>query len=66
MQINVQNEQKEKESNEYCKKISNEEYELQRDQLSDLALNDLLQNIMNDNTISERDKLKWIKQVKLN
>ncbi|KAH9412549.1 Domain found in Dishevelled, Egl-10, and Pleckstrin (DEP), partial [Dermatophagoides pteronyssinus] len=63
--INVQNEQKEKESNEYCKKISNEEYELQRDQLSDLALNDLLQNIMNDNTISERDKLKWIKQFKM-
>ena len=50
-------------SNDYCHKISNEEYELQRDALSDMALSDLLQSIMRDDTLSERDKLKWIKQV---
>lgn len=50
-------------TNDFCKKISNDEFELQRDALSDQALNELLQSIMQDDTISERDKLKWIKQV---
>lgn len=49
--------------NNYCQKITNDEYEIQRDTLSDMALSDLLQNIMDNDSMSQRDKFKWIKQV---
>lgn len=46
----------------FCEKISLNEFELQRDVLSEMALSDLLESIMRDDTLTERDKLKWIKQ----
>ena len=36
---------------------------MQRDVLSEVALSELLESIMRDESMSERDKLKWIKQV---
>lgn len=49
----------------FCEKISLNEFELQRDVLSEMALSDLLESIMRDDTLTERDKLKWIKQFKM-
>ncbi|KAI7696077.1 hypothetical protein SSS_08129 [Sarcoptes scabiei] len=51
-------------NNEYCLKVTNEEYQIQRDAFSEKALQDLLLSVMNDDSMTERDKLKWIKQFK--
>lgn len=50
-------------SGNYCQKISSEEFEMQRDVMSEVALSELMESIMRDESMSERDKLKWIKQV---
>ncbi|XP_054162437.1 DEP domain-containing protein 1A-like [Oppia nitens] len=49
---------------QYCQTITSEEFELQRDVMSEYALADLLKSIMTDERLSDRDKLKWIKQFK--
>ena len=51
-------------SQQFCQKISTEEFEIQRDVLSEYALADLLRSIMTNNSLTDRDKLKWIKQFK--
>ncbi|CAG2162925.1 unnamed protein product [Oppiella nova] len=48
---------------QYCQKVTADEFELQRDVMSEYALADLLKSIMTDDRLSDRDKLKWIKQV---
>ncbi|CAG2100175.1 unnamed protein product [Medioppia subpectinata] len=54
----------ERNADQYCEKITAEEFELQRDVMSEYALADLLKSIMTDDRLTDRDKLKWIKQFK--
>ncbi|XP_017494092.1 PREDICTED: DEP domain-containing protein 1A-like, partial [Rhagoletis zephyria] len=56
------NGQQKKTAGNFCQTVTNEEFEMQRDVLSEVALSELLESIMRDESMSERDKLKWIKQ----
>lgn len=47
----------------YCQQITSDEFDLQRDVMSEYALADLLRSIMTDDKLTDREKLKWIKQV---
>lgn len=47
----------------YCEQISDKDFVKQKETMSEVALSDLLTSVLQDETMSETDKLKWTKQV---